>query len=161
MRPIELLKLSRDERDLLQDSLAKERNPRQARRFYVILLASTLSKEKISELVGLSPNRVRNIVFRYKKKGIFGLVIKKQTGRPSRIPFEVKEKLITELKSSPYGWKAKQVRQHLQKAAGTTYCNRHVNRLMHKWGLTLLVPRPRHKDRIEAAVDEFKKTLKN
>ena len=161
MRPIELLKLPRDDRDLLQEALAKERNPRQARRFYVVLLASTLSKEKISELVGLSPNRVRNIVFRYKKNGITDLEIKKQIGRPSRIPSDVAEKIIIELKSSPYGWNAKQVRQHLQKDVGTTYCTRHVNRLMHKWGLALLTPRPRHKDRIDEAVAEFKKISKN
>ena len=54
------------------------------------------------------------------------------------------------------GWQSKDVRVFLREEFEIVYTRQYVNRLLHTLGISLQVPRPRHKRRNQQAVDEFK-----
>ncbi len=54
------------------------------------------------------------------------------------------------------GLKDKDVRVFLREEFDIVYTRQYVNRLLHNIGISLQVPRPKHKRRNQQAVDEFK-----
>lgn len=83
---------------------------------------------------------------RYDGEGNAGLRTRPRDGRPSKIG-AVKAARIRETvekEDVPGGWQTKTVRQLIYDKAGVRYSDRHVVRLLHKWGFSRLKPRKRH-----------------
>lgn len=81
---------------------------------------------------------------RYKKEGLFGLKTRPRSGKPKLISRRKEEKLkniiSTDDPSKP--WTTKRVCELIKKETGIKYTPRHVQRVLHKWKFSLLIPRP-------------------
>ena len=83
---------------------------------------------------------------RYEREGISGLRTRPREGRPPKMSRREAELVweTVEKESIPGGWQTKAVRQLIFEKAGVRYSERHVIRLMHKWGFSRIKPRKRH-----------------
>jgi transposase len=97
-------------------------------------------------------------VRRFEEEGIDGLRTRERSGRPPEIEQRVMAKIEREVATNESGWTVKEVRELVRKDAGVTYTQRHVYRLLHRWGIRPVVPEKRlaHKASLEERL-AFKK----
>lgn len=81
---------------------------------------------------------------RYEKEGLEGLKTKPKSGKPRDISRRQEEKIkkIVTMHDSANPWTTKRIAELIFQETGVHYAQRHVQRMLHRWGLTLLVPRP-------------------
>lgn len=81
---------------------------------------------------------------RYVSEGIEGLKTKQKSGKPKLISShkEGKLKKIISVDNSANPWTTKKVCDLIEKETGIKYTQRHVQRILHRWNFSLLVPRP-------------------
>lgn len=83
---------------------------------------------------------------RFEQHGLRGLKTKRRQGRPPKITEEqaraVKGKVTK--KDMRHGWRTTRVRELIRKETGVTYTKRHTIRILQKWGLARVTPRPRY-----------------
>jgi transposase len=82
-------------------------------------------------------------VRRFEEEGIDGLRTRERSGRPPEIEQRVMAKIEREVATNESGWTVKEVRELIRKDAGVTYTQRHVYRLLHRWGIRAVVPEER------------------
>ena len=80
---------------------------------------------------------------RFKGGGIKGLQTRPRSGRPPEFSKE-KEQTIKEQLEDKNFWQTKWVSELVYKETGINYSQRHIVRLMHKWGFNLIKPRKQH-----------------
>lgn len=97
-------------------------------------------------------------VRRFEEEGIEGLRTRERSGRPPEVERRVMAKVEREVMTNQSGWTVREVRELVRKEAGVTYSERHVLRLLHRWGARAVVPEKRlaHKAPLEERV-AFKK----
>lgn len=97
-------------------------------------------------------------VRRFEEEGIEGLRTRERSGRPPKVEQRLMARIGREVVTSESGWTVKEVRKLVQEKAGVTYSERHVLRLIHRWGARAVVPEKRlaHKAPFEERV-AFKK----
>ena len=95
---------------------------------------------------------------RFEEEGIDGLRTRERSGRPPRVGQRVMAKIGREVTTNESGWTVKEVRELVRKECGVTYSERHVLRLLHRWGARSVVPEKRlaHKAPLEERL-AFKK----
>ena len=93
---------------------------------------------------------------RYKEEGIDGLRTRPRSGKPPKILKE-EEKRIRERLESSNCWQTRWVRDLIYKETSVTYTERHVVRLLHKWGFERITPRKKHEKESEEEKEFFKK----
>lgn len=95
---------------------------------------------------------------RFEKEGIEGLKTKERSGRPMKLDHRnfvsVKRKVL----KNECGWTVREVREMIHDEADVSYSERHIYRLMAKWGVRAIVPDKRllHKASLEERI-AFKK----
>ncbi len=99
-------------------------------------------------------------VRRFEEEGIEGLKTRPRSGRPPKVEQRMLARIGREVTTNESGWTVKEVRQLVQEEAGVTYSERHVLRLIHRWGARSVVPEKRmaHKASLEERL-AFKKGL--
>ena len=123
----------------------------------------------IAGVIGCSQVTVSKWISRYKSGRTLETL--PRSGRPTKLkPATLKKlrtKLLHEIKqvNESYGsLSTKQMSDIIKKEIGTTYSLRHVERIMHKLGFSLIKPRQKHirqdPAKIKAFRDEFKKNSK-
>jgi transposase len=97
-------------------------------------------------------------VRRFEEEGIEGLRTRERSGRPPRVEQEVMAKIGREVTTDENGWTVREVRKLVREETGITYSERHVLRLLHRWGARSVVPEKRlmHKASLEERLS-FKK----
>lgn len=97
-------------------------------------------------------------VRRFEDEGIEGLKTRSRSGRPPKVEQRTLARIGREVTTNESGWTVKEVRQLVQEEAGVTYSERHVLRLIHRWGARSVVPEKRmaHKASLEERL-AFKK----
>ena len=127
---------------------------------------------KIGEVLDIPHTKAHYWIKRYKKYNLDGLKTIKQKGKtPLLSPKDltkIKEYLVNnKLKTNhgiPAGWNSRDVKFHIKSNYNISYSLRHIERLLHKLGFSLIKPRPRNiKSSLEKQEDfkkEFKKNLK-
>ncbi|MDG6967764.1 MAG: transposase, partial [Nitrososphaerota archaeon] len=97
---------------------------------------------------------------RFEEEGIEGLRTRPRSGRPPKVEQRMLARIGREVATNESGWTVKEVRQLVQEEAGVTYSERHVLRLIHRWGARSVVPEKRlaHKASLEERL-AFKKGL--
>lgn len=97
-------------------------------------------------------------VRRFEEEGLEGLRTRERSGRPPRVEQRVMTKIESEVVTNESGWTVKEVREFVRKEAGVTYSERHILRLLHRWGARAVVPEKRlaHKAHLEERL-AFKK----
>ena len=123
-------------------------------------------QEEISELIGCS----QPTVHRWIKHSLSGRTLKTlpKSGRPTKLTkknlTKIKKKLTENIKKANDEYcsvSTKQLKDIIHREIGEVYSLRHVERIMHKLGFSLIKPRPQHlrhdQKKVDAFRDEFKK----
>lgn len=81
---------------------------------------------------------------RYVAEGIDGLKTRAKSGKPNLISRRKEEKLknLIAEDNPEKPWTTKRVCELIKKETGIKYSQRHVQRILHKWKFSLLIPRP-------------------
>jgi len=138
------------------------------RRLIVRLHKQGVKQELIGNLVGCSQQTVSNWIKYSKQRDDLNSL--PRSGRPTKFNknlVEIKNLIKTKIeeKNKEFGSiTTKEIRELIQKKIGILYSMRHVQRLMHKLGFSLIKPRSMHLKHDQEAVDnfrtEFKKNIK-
>jgi len=140
-----------DLEELLERS-RKERNAKQRDRYRAVLLAlDGQSAEAIMHTLGRSRNFVQRWVYAYRDGGIDAVRPKLQTGRPRKLTELEEQQLRERILAGPRpedavcSLRGEDARHIIEIEFGVKYSLPGVYVLLHRLGLSSLVPRPRHK----------------
>ncbi|MEK7251598.1 MAG: winged helix-turn-helix domain-containing protein, partial [Bacteroidota bacterium] len=83
---------------------------------------------------------------RFEQQGVRGLKTKRRPGRPPKITEEqsIVLKQTVSKNDVRQGWRTARVRELIRRETGVTYTKRHTIRILQKWGLARVTPRPRY-----------------
>ncbi len=96
---------------------------------------------------------------RFEEEGIEGLRTRERSGRPPKVEREVMARIGRKVAENESGWTVREVRELVRReSGGVTYSERHILRLIHRWGARAVVPEKRlaHKASLEERL-AFKK----
>jgi len=133
------------------------------------LIVSLYNKEKkqeeISELVGCS----QPTVHRWIKHNSHGRTLDTlpKSGRPTKLTknklIKLKKEIVATVESANKDFcsvNTKQISKIIHQEIGEMYSLRHVERIMHKLGFSLITPRPQHLRHNQEKVDKFREEFK-
>ena len=136
----------------LLDRSRKERNVKQRDRYRAVLLAlEGQTTETIMHALDRSKNFVQRWVYSYRDGGIDAIYPKQQTGRPRKLTeleeVQLRERIITGPKpeDSVCTLRGEDARRIINDQFGVEYSLPGVYVLLHRLGLSSLMPRPSHK----------------
>lgn len=126
-------------------------------------------QQQIADIIGCSQVSVSKWISRYKSGRTLETL--PRSGRPTKLKKKLlkklRAKLLKEIKKVNKKFcslNTKQLSEIIEKEVGKKYSLRHVERLMHKLGFSLITPRSEHikhdPKKVEEYRDEFKKNLK-
>jgi len=120
---------------------------------------------EVGKILGISKSTVSYWDLRYNETGC--LEDKPRPGRPTPLTEEklqhMREEItdvMLEQNSSRAGLSSKEVLLLIKKETGKTYTPRHVERLLHKMGFSLITPRVHHIRKDKKAQEQFRKDFK-
>lgn len=139
------------------------------REFIVKLHENGKNQEEISRLIGCS----QPTVHRWIKHSLSGRTLQTlpRSGRPTKLTTkkisQLKRKIMMKIKHANDEFcsvSTKEIRKIIHQEIGELYSLRHVERIMHKLGFSLITPRPQHvrhdQEKVDRFRDEFKKKFK-
>jgi len=143
----------------------KEKNARAKTRLHILLLRrQKYTQEEIAAMVHVTQGTISNVCRRYLKEGWLSVNDKPRSGKPSRLTTQQKavlrERLAHEYTDGKNrrGWQTKDVKKLIKEEFNTTLSVWQIRRLMYSFKMSWKTPRPMHKNRDPAAVDNFKKS---
>lgn len=119
---------------------------------------------EVGEILGVSKSAVSYWNRRYNETGC--LEDKPRPGRPTPLTEEklkhMKEKITGAMleQTDRAGLSSKEILLFIKKETGKTYTSRHIERLLHKMGFSLITPRVNHIKKDEKAQKKFRETFK-
>src|SRR3989344_2171679 len=124
------------------------------------------TQQEIAELLDCNQSSVSRFLYKYEYKGHIKDL--PRSGRPTKLTkknlIRVKNKLLANIRNANDNYRSvstKQVKDLIHKEIGEIYSLRHVERVMHKLGFSLITPRPQHirhdQEKVDKFRDEFKK----
>jgi transposase len=130
----------------------KEHNAKQRDRYRAVLLAlEGQNTEAIMHTLDRSKNFVQRWVYAYRDGGIDAICPRRQTGRPRKLTeleeVEFRKRILAGPKpqDAVCSLRGKDARRIINEQFGVQYSLPGVYVLLHRLGLSSLVPRPRHK----------------
>ena len=123
------------------------------------------NQEEISELIGCS----QPTVHRWIKHNSHGRTLDTlpKSGRPTKLTknniAKLKKKIVATVESANKDFcsvNTKQIGKIIHQEIGEMYSLRHVERIMHKLGFSLIAPRPQHLRHDQEKVDKFREEFK-
>ena len=126
------------------------------------------TQQEIAELLNCHQSSISRFIRKYKLNGIVQNL--PRSGRPTKLTKQrlssLKKKILAEIESANDEFcsvSTKQISGLIHMEIGELYSLRHVERIMHKIGFSLITPRPQHvrhnQDNVNKFRDEFKKKL--
>ena len=126
------------------------------------------TQQEIAELLNCNQTSICRFLTKYKHRGI--ITDLPRSGRPTKLTkrrlHSLKTKILAEIESANDEFcsvSTKQISNLIHQEIGELYSLRHVERIMHKIGFSLITPRPQHvrhnQDNVNKFRDEFKKKL--
>jgi transposase len=119
---------------------------------------------EVGEILNVSKSAVSYWTRRYNETG--SLDDKPRPGRPTPLTEEklqhMKEKITAAMlkQTGRAGLSSKEILLFVKKETGKTYTPRHIERLLHKMGFSLITPRVNHIKKDEKAQKKFRETFK-
>ena len=136
----------------LHKRIHKERNAKQRDRYRAVLLALKGHRtEAIMHMLDRSKNFVQRWVYAYRDGGIDAIRPGRHTGRPRKLTSPEESQLRERILAGPKPHDAvctlrgEDARRILHKEFGVQYSLPGVYALLHRLGLSSLMPRPKHK----------------
>ncbi len=125
-------------------------------------------QQEIADLIGCSQPTVNLWIHRYKSNK--GLKTRLRSGRPTKLKGKIlkniKDKILKEINSANTEFNCvstKEIKKLIAKEINKSYSIRHIERIMHKLGFSLITPRPQHlrhdQEKVDNFRDEFKKNF--
>ena len=122
-------------------------------------------QQEIADLVGCSQPSVNLWIRRSKTKQ--GLQTIPRSGRPTKLQSDtfkrVKNRILDLINTANHdfdGVSTKEIKDLIAQEVGVVYTVRHVERIMHKMGFSLITPRPEHVRHDQSKVDSFRDEFK-
>ena len=123
------------------------------------------TQQEIAELLNCHQSSVSRFLRKYKLKGIVQNL--PRSGRPTKLTEktirQLKKKIVTKIESANDEFcsiNTKQIGELIHQEIGELYSLRHVERIMHKLGFSLITPRPQHLRHDQVKVDKFRGEFK-
>jgi len=135
------------------------------RELIVSLYNKGKKQEEISEFIGCS----QPTVHRWIKYNSYGRTLDSlpRSGRPTKLTknniIKLKKKIVATVESANNEFcsvNTKQIGKIIHQEIGKMYSLRHVERIMHKLGFSLITPRPQHIRHDQEKVDKFREEFK-
>lgn len=123
------------------------------------------NQEEIARLIGCS----QPTVHRWIQCGLSGRTLQTlpRSGRPTKLTSKtlrrLKKKIVMKIEDANNEFcsvSTKQIRNRIHQEIGELYSLRHVERIMHKLGFSLITPRPQHIRHNQEKVDQFRDGFK-
>jgi len=126
------------------------------------------NQQEIADLIECSQPTVHKWITRFKRGKTLSTL--PRSGRPTKLTKQrlrsLKTKILVEIESANNEFcsvSTKQIGELIHQEIGELYSLRHVERIMHKVGFSLITPRPQHmrhnQEKVDRFRDEFKKNL--
>jgi len=126
------------------------------------------NQQEIADLIECSQPTVHKWITRFKRGKTLSTL--PRSGRPTKLTKQrlrsLKTKILVEIESANNEFcsvSTKQIGELIHQEIGKLYSLRHVERIMHKVGFSLITPRPQHmrhnQEKVDRFRDEFKKNL--
>ena len=138
---------------------------KQQRELIIKLKQDGKKQQQISHLLGCSQAAVSKWISKHKAGRTLETL--PRSGRPTKLNSErldkLRQKLIAEVKRANKKYcslSTKQLSIIIKKEIGQGYSLRHVERIMHKIGFSLIKPRPKHIKQDPKKVEEFRAEFK-
>ena len=135
------------------------------RRVIIQLDKKRKTQQEIAELLDCNQSSVSRLLEKYKQKG--SVKDLPRSGRPTKLTKQnltrLKNKILVNIKKANDNYcsvSTKQVKDLIHKEIGENYSLRHIERIMHKIGFSLITPRPQHIRHDQKKVDAFRKSFK-
>jgi len=129
----------------LQELYEKERDADLRER---LLIATWLKKGKttyeVADLLSCPQSKVMYWKSRFEKEGLEGLRTRHRPGQPKKLSEELQDRIVKKLEGNPHGWTTRSVIELIHRDGNVKYSERHIIRLMHKWGFERIKPRQRY-----------------
>ena len=123
------------------------------------------TQQEIAELLECNQSSVSRLLDKYNLND--SIKDLPRSGRPTKLTKQnlakLKKKILINIKEANDNYcsvSTKQVKAFIHKEIGEIYSLRHVERIMHKLGFSLITPRPQHIRHDQKKVDTFRKEFK-
>ena len=123
------------------------------------------TQQEIAELLNCHQSSVSRLLKKYECHGIVTNL--PRSGRPTKLTNNVlnhlKAKLVKLMRKANENFSSistKQVAEVIEKEIGISYSYRHIERLLHNMGFSLITPRPQHIRHDQQKVDKFRDDFK-
>lgn len=137
----------------------------QERGFIVRLHQQGKNQQEIADAIGCSQPTVHKWVARYKRGKTLDTL--PRSGRPTKLNKKtlgrLKGKILTTIENANKEFcsvNTKELGNIIRQEVGELYSLRHVERIMHKMGFSLITPRPQHLRHDQKKVDQFRDEFK-
>lgn len=123
-------------------------------------------QQEIADLIGYSQPTVHKWIARFERGKTLQTL--PRSGRPTKLTekrlSKLKKKIVSQIETANSEFcsvSTKQIGKLIHQEVGKLYSLRHVERIMHKLGFSLITPRPQHvrhdQEKVDKFRDEFKK----
>ncbi len=140
----------------------------QERKLIVRMHSKGKNQQTIADLIGCSQPTVNHWISRYKRNE--SLETRPRSGRPTKLSKEVKaslkKKILNKIESANNNFSCvstKEIKDLIIEEIDISYSIRHVERIMHQLGFSLIMPRTMHvrhdQEKVDTFRDEFKKNF--
>ncbi|HLE06994.1 MAG TPA: winged helix-turn-helix domain-containing protein [archaeon] len=123
------------------------------------------AQQEIAELLNCHQSSVSRFLKKYKHKKMIENM--PRSGRPTKLTKkkikQLKTKILAEIELANKEFcsvNTKQISKMIHQEVGEIYSLRHVERIMHKIGFSLITPRPQHLRHDQKKVDQFRDEFK-
>jgi len=123
------------------------------------------NQQNIADLIGCSQPTIHKWITRFKQGKTLDTL--PRSGRPTALTkrklSQLKEKICKEIKSANNRYcsvSTKEIKELIHKEIGEVYTIRHIERIMHRIGFSLITPRPQHVQHDQNKVDNFRAEFK-
>ena len=141
----------------------------QQRKIIIKLRKEGMKQEQIAGVIGCSQATASKGISKYKKGRTLETL--PRSGRPTKLKGnklkKLRKKILQAIKDTNDNFCSihiKQISDIIKQEVNKEYSIRHVERIMHKLGFSLITPRPQHikhdQKKVDNFRDEFKKNLK-
>ncbi len=123
------------------------------------------TQQEIAELLNCHQSSVSRFLRKYEQTGVIQNL--PRSGRPTKLTKKnlrrLKSKILAKVKDANEEFcsvSTKQIGEIIHQEVGEVYSLRHVERIMHKLGFSLITPRPQHLRHDQKKVDRFRDEFK-
>lgn len=130
----------------IKQNLKRVKEPKIRERLLMVKTAHEKSLRDAAEEFGVTHGKIDFWKKRYQQHGLRGLKTKQRPGRPPKITDEQATNIrqTVSKKNMRQGWRTTHVRELIRQETGVQYTKRHTIRILQKWGLSRVTPRPRY-----------------